>query len=64
MILTDQRGAVVKAIAICTRHPFLHIYKVLYCETALMEAFTGPRTGRILQFAHRRHARPPLFLPK
>ena len=22
------RGAVVKAMAICTRHPFLHIYKV------------------------------------
>jgi hypothetical protein len=32
-----KRGAVVKAMAICTRHPFLHIYKVcglrleLYC---------------------------------
>ena len=26
---TDKcRGAVVKAMAICTRHPFLHIYKV------------------------------------
>lgn len=24
----DCRGAVVKAMAICTRHPFLHIYKV------------------------------------
>ena len=24
-----SRGAVVKAMAICTRHPFLHIYKVL-----------------------------------
>jgi hypothetical protein len=23
-----KRGAVVKAMAICTRHPFLHIYKV------------------------------------
>jgi len=23
-----RRGAVVKAMAICTRHPFLHIYKV------------------------------------
>lgn len=25
---TRKRGAVVKAMAICTRHPFLHIYKV------------------------------------
>jgi hypothetical protein len=25
---TAKRGAVVKAMAICTRHPFLHIYKV------------------------------------
>jgi len=24
------RGAVVKAIGICTRHPFLHIYKVIW----------------------------------
>ena len=23
-----KRGAIVKAMAICTRHPFLHIYKV------------------------------------
>ncbi len=27
---TVKRGAVVKAMAICTRHPFLHIYKVRY----------------------------------
>lgn len=26
---TVKRGAVVKAMAICTRHPFLHIYKVI-----------------------------------
>jgi len=25
---TADRGAIVKAMAICTRHPFLHIYKV------------------------------------
>lgn len=25
---TAKRGAVVRAMAICTRHPFLHIYKV------------------------------------
>jgi len=28
---TAKRGAVVKAMAICTRHPFLHIYKVSAC---------------------------------
>lgn len=28
---TVKRGAVVKAMAICTRHPFLHIYKVRTC---------------------------------
>lgn len=27
---TAKRGAVVKAMAICTRHPFLHIYKAGY----------------------------------
>lgn len=27
---TVKRGAIVKAMAICTRHPFLHIYKVSY----------------------------------
>jgi len=27
-VKTVKRGAVVKAMAICTRHPFLHIYKV------------------------------------
>lgn len=27
---TAKRGAVVKAMAICTRHPFLHIYKVCH----------------------------------
>lgn len=28
---TVKRGAIVKAMAICTRHPFLHIYKVRHC---------------------------------
>jgi hypothetical protein len=27
---TVKRGAIVKAMAICTRHPFLHIYKVSF----------------------------------
>lgn len=35
---SEKRGAVVKAMAICTRHPFLHIYKVSvleYCQYRL-----------------------------
>jgi len=32
---TAKRGAVVKAMAICTRHPFLHIYKVCALEIFL-----------------------------
>lgn len=27
-LMLDLRGAIVKAMAICTRHSFLHIYKV------------------------------------
>lgn len=30
---TVKRGAIVKAMAICTRHPFLHIYKVCVFES-------------------------------
>ena len=29
---TVKRGAIVKAMAICTRHPFMHIYKVSYMK--------------------------------
>lgn len=36
-----KRGAVVKAMAICTRHPFLHIYKPLLL-LALEEYFKAP----------------------
>lgn len=32
---TVKRGAVVKAMAICTRHPFLHIYKVIGSQKQL-----------------------------
>lgn len=32
---TAKRGAVVKAMAICTRHPFLHIYKVCSASITL-----------------------------
>jgi len=32
---TAKRGAVVKAMAICTRHPFLHIYKVCFLTSYL-----------------------------
>ncbi|KXH30928.1 spindle pole body interacting protein [Colletotrichum salicis] len=38
---TVKRGAVVKAMAICTRHPFLHIYKPLLL-LALDEYFKAP----------------------
>ncbi|KAL2133692.1 hypothetical protein VTI74DRAFT_1920 [Chaetomium olivicolor] len=38
---TVKRGAVVKAMAICTRHPFLHIYKPLLL-LALEEYFKAP----------------------
>jgi Docking domain of Afi1 for Arf3 in vesicle trafficking len=53
---TAKRGAVVKAMAICTRHPFLHIYKVCtrkiflnYSNTQAALTITSPR--RILQIA-------------
>ncbi|RDA84467.1 hypothetical protein CP532_0056 [Ophiocordyceps camponoti-leonardi (nom. inval.)] len=36
-----KRGAVVKAMAVCTRHPFLHIYKPLLL-LALEEYFKSP----------------------
>lgn len=32
---TAKRGAVVKAMAICTRHPFLHIYKVCHFKSVM-----------------------------
>lgn len=38
---TVKRGAVVKAMAICTRHPFLHIYKPLLL-LAIEEYFKSP----------------------
>ncbi|KAF1815552.1 spindle pole body interacting protein [Eremomyces bilateralis CBS 781.70] len=38
---TVKRGAIVKAMAICTRHPFLHIYKPLLL-LALDEYFKAP----------------------
>lgn len=50
-----KRGAVVKAMAICTRHPFLHIYKVSAHDqyfpicTNTMAALAIISFGRILQ---------------
>jgi hypothetical protein len=41
MMLTQYRGAIVKAMAICTRHSFLHIYKPLLL-LALEEYFRAP----------------------
>ncbi|TVY86738.1 Protein mesA, partial [Lachnellula willkommii] len=43
---TVKRGAVVKAMAICTRHPFLHIYKPLLL-LALEEYFKSPHPATL-----------------
>ncbi|POS86228.1 spindle pole body interacting protein, partial [Erysiphe pulchra] len=45
---TAKRGAVVKAMAICTRHPFLHIYKPLLL-LALDEYFKAPNLTTLAQ---------------
>lgn len=43
---TLKRGAVVKAMAICTRHPFLHIYKVrAHTHSPFCIVFMFPRRG-------------------
>ena len=39
---TAKRGAVVKAMAICTRHPFLHIYKVGFVKVYFIGEFSNP----------------------
>jgi hypothetical protein len=38
---TAKRGAVVKAMAICTRHPFLHIYKVGLIKVYFLGEFSN-----------------------
>lgn len=43
-----KRGAIVKAMAICTRHPFLHIYKPLLL-LALDEYFRVPNLTTLAQ---------------
>ncbi|KAM0131740.1 hypothetical protein ACHAP3_006736 [Botrytis cinerea] len=45
---TAKRGAVVKAMAICTRHPFLHIYKPLLL-LALEEYFKTPQPSTLAE---------------
>ena len=44
---TAKRGAVVRAMAICTRHPFLHIYKPLLL-LALEEYFKNPHPSTLV----------------
>ena len=44
---TAKRGAVVRAMAICTRHPFLHIYKPLLL-LALEEYFKAPTPSTLV----------------
>jgi hypothetical protein len=43
---TAKRGAVVKAMAICTRHPFLHIYKV--CALEIFSKYSDIQTALII----------------
>ncbi len=37
--MATDRGAVVKAMAICTRHSFLHIYKVIVSLPLFLSKF-------------------------
>lgn len=59
---TAKRGAVVKAMAICTRHPFLHIYKVKSSHNFLGHvsnrnlAVVVISSGRVLQIPSSRNA--------
>ena len=57
---TVKRGAIVKAMAICTRHPFLHIYKVSLLGTNFRDdadriALAATSPGGILQIAGTRN---------
>jgi hypothetical protein len=58
--LNSNRGAVVKAMAICTRHSFLHIYKVMVpplksLYPLIQSALASPCIGRLLQISIRRN---------
>jgi hypothetical protein len=49
---TVKRGAVVKAMAICTRHPFLHIYKVPSLDFSRFASVSVPNILLTLEHSH------------
>lgn len=63
MTLTQSRGANVKAMAICTRHSFLHIYKPLLL-LALEEYFRAPVPETLAAFYNALNAMDLSLLPK
>ncbi|KAF1958528.1 spindle pole body interacting protein [Byssothecium circinans] len=60
---TVKRGAIVKAMAICTRHPFLHIYKPLLL-LALEEYFRTPDLDTLATLYNALNAMDLSMLPK
>ncbi|KAF2643383.1 spindle pole body interacting protein [Massarina eburnea CBS 473.64] len=60
---TVKRGAIVKAMAICTRHSFLHIYKPLLL-LALEEYFRTPELGTLETLYNALNAMDLSMLPK
>ncbi|KJK78506.1 hypothetical protein H634G_06204 [Metarhizium anisopliae BRIP 53293] len=58
-----KRGAVVKAMAICTRHPFLHIYKPLLL-LALEEYFKSPVPETLSMLYHAVNAMDLSLMPR
>jgi hypothetical protein len=63
MTLTQRRGSIVKAMAICTRHSFLHIYKPLLL-LALEEYFRAPVVETLASLYHALNAMDLSLLPK
>lgn len=61
--LTQNRGAIVKAMAICTRHSFLHIYKPLLL-LALEEYFRAPVLETLASLYNALNAMDLSLLPK
>ncbi|CAA9965754.1 hypothetical protein PTNB73_07021 [Pyrenophora teres f. teres] len=60
---TVKRGAIVKAMAICTRHSFLHIYKPLLL-LALEEYFRAPIIETLASLYHALNAMDLSMLPR
>ncbi|KAJ9254224.1 hypothetical protein DTO195F2_6728 [Paecilomyces variotii] len=60
---TVRRGAVVKAMAICTRHSFLHIYKPLLL-LALEDYFKSPYPETLASLYHAVNAMDLSLMPK